>query len=142
MSVIKSNLNQILEVMLVTLMLKNKTESFYPSLAKANVKKKKDSHQLRFTKLNLKMMKLSFLAMINIFLKILTLQFLKARWLLLLESKIISKIKIFYLIFKSKNSVGSGKSSLLYSLIGEMKFDDYYEAKPRVEINGEMAIVH
>ncbi|KAL4492939.1 hypothetical protein ABPG72_020718 [Tetrahymena utriculariae] len=38
--------------------------------------------------------------------------------------------------------VGSGKSSLLYSLIGEMKFDDFQEAKPRVEINGEMAIVH
>jgi ABC-type transport system involved in cytochrome bd biosynthesis fused ATPase/permease subunit len=33
--------------------------------------------------------------------------------------------------------IGSGKSSLLYSLLGEMKFQD----KPKVTINGTMSLV-
>jgi ABC-type transport system involved in cytochrome bd biosynthesis fused ATPase/permease subunit len=33
--------------------------------------------------------------------------------------------------------IGSGKSSLLYSLLGEMKF----QGKPKVTINGTMSLV-
>jgi ABC-type hemin transport system ATPase subunit len=39
-------------------------------------------------------------------------------------------------------SVGSGKSSLLYSLTGEMRSDKWAEARPSLEINGEMALVN
>lgn len=35
--------------------------------------------------------------------------------------------------------IGSGKSSLMYSLLGEMKFP--LENKPKVTINGSMSLV-
>lgn len=36
--------------------------------------------------------------------------------------------------------IGSGKSSLVYSLLGEMKFKDGL-TKPRVVVNGAMSLV-
>ena len=36
--------------------------------------------------------------------------------------------------------IGSGKSSLIYSLLGEMKFPTT-EERPRVTINGSMSLV-
>lgn len=37
--------------------------------------------------------------------------------------------------------IGSGKSSLIYALLGEMKFANNTNKRPKVTINGSMSLV-
>lgn len=52
-----------------------------------------------------------------------------------MESSFYQFVTFSYL----ENSVGSGKSSLLFSLIGEMDYNE--NRKPEVELNGEVSFV-